>query len=392
MGLLDNKRQDIYYTGGSQVFYQAPALLSSSNNQFNITNLEFEFGSKITTSDIRVYIESGDEDFTDIEVLDFTVDSSNLRLSTVGDAALAFQSLSELNAEGVVRVEIIDHAFGGYRHTSLADVVSNFMFGYVGEDKIINYANKSDVLFHARRGLQEFSFDVLKTVKSQEVELGPSLSIPMPQDYVSYVKICYIDENGIKKIIYPTTLTTNPTEAPAQDTDYGYIFNSDGKLLKLDPITEDRWQSFNTDNITGFVDSDEDYFVHRDDYSRTNFGRRYGIEPEHQQVNGYFTINERTGSFNFSSDLSGKLIVVEYISDSLGSDSEMKIHKFAEEALYKHIAFNIIAAKRGMPEYIVQRFKKERRAAMRTAKLRLSKINLAEISQVLRGQSKRIKN
>ena len=56
---------------------------------------------------------------------------------------------------------------------------------------------------------------------------------------------------------------------------YGYIFNSDGKLLKLDPITEDRWQSFNTDNITGFVDSDEDYFVHRDDYSRTNFGRRY---------------------------------------------------------------------------------------------------------------------
>jgi hypothetical protein len=70
----------------------------------------------------------------------------------------------------------------------------------------------------------------------------------------------------------------------------------------------------------------------------------------------------------------------------------MKIHKFAEEALYKHIAFNIIAGKRGMPEYIVQRFRKERRAAMRTAKLRLSKINLAEISQVLRGQSKRIKN
>jgi hypothetical protein len=264
MGLLDNKRQDIYYTGGSQVFYQAPALLSSSNNEFNITNLEFEFGSKITTSDVRVYVESGDEDFTDIEVLDFTVSSSTLRLTLAGDAALAFQSLNELNAEGVVRVEIIDHAFGGYRHTSLADVVSNFMVGYVGEDKIINYTNKSDVLFHARRGLQEFSFDVLKTVKSQEVELGPSLSIPMPQDYVSYVKICYIDENGIKKIIYPTTLTTNPTESPAQDTDYGYIFNSDGKLLKLDPITEDRWQSFNTDNITGFVDSDEELILVED--------------------------------------------------------------------------------------------------------------------------------
>ena len=80
------------------------------------------------------------------------------------------------------------------------------------------------------------------------------------------------------------------------------------------------------------------------------------------------------------------------MSDSLGTDAEMKIHKFAEEALYKHIAFNILSARRNVPEYIVQRFKKERRAALRNAKLRLSKINLAEISQVLKGQSKRIKN
>ena len=80
------------------------------------------------------------------------------------------------------------------------------------------------------------------------------------------------------------------------------------------------------------------------------------------------------------------------MSDSLGTDAEMKIHKFAEEALYKHIAFNIVAAKRNVPEYVVQRFKKERRAAMRNAKLRLSKLNLEEMAQIMRGKSKRIKN
>ena len=75
----------------------------------------------------------------------------------------------------------------------------------------------------------------------------------------------------------------------------------------------------------------------------------------------------------------------------MGTDSEMKVHKFAEEALYKHIAFNVLATKRNIPEYIVQRYKKERRAALRNAKLRLSKLNLEEITQVMRGKGKHIK-
>ena len=70
----------------------------------------------------------------------------------------------------------------------------------------------------------------------------------------------------------------------------------------------------------------------------------------------------------------------------------MKVHKFAEEALYKHIAFNVLATKRNIPEYIVQRYKKERRAALRNAKLRLSKLNLEYMSQVMRGKGKHIKN
>ena len=36
--------------------------------------------------------------------------------------------------------------------------------------------------------------------------------------------------------------------------------------------------------------------------------------------------------------VSGKTIILKYISDSLGTDDEMKVHKFAEEAMYKYIA------------------------------------------------------
>ena len=70
----------------------------------------------------------------------------------------------------------------------------------------------------------------------------------------------------------------------------------------------------------------------------------------------------------------------------------MQVHKFAEEAMYKSIAYAILSTSANVQEYIVRRFKKERFAAIRTAKLRLSNIKLEEISQVLRGKSKQIKH
>jgi len=395
MGLLNNKTQETYYTG-SQVFYINGIGDNYPGYTYSLTNIETEHGDKLTYSDIRVYVESGNVDYTNREIFDFEVNNTVLTILTSGasggDGDQAFDELSEINAEGSVRVELMHHMFGGYRYSSLSDVVNSFMVAYVGDGKLINNVVKSDVLFHAKRGLQEFSYDVLKTVKIQEVELSPSLTIPMPQDYISYIKLSYVGTDGIKRIIYPTRLTLNPTEAPAQDNDYNYVFDNDGKVVTGSSYTETQWKGFNTDNITGNLNTEDDYFIGKDNHLEENFGRRYGLEPEHQQVNGYFTIDERTGSFAFSSDLSGKIITIEYVSDSLGTDAEMKVHKFAEEALYKHIAFNVLATKRNIPEYIVQRYKKERRAALRNAKLRLSKINLEEISQVMRGKSKHIKS
>jgi len=51
-----------------------------------------------------------------------------------------------------------------------------------------------------------------------------------------------------------------------------------------------------------------------------------------------------------------------------------------------------MAGRINIPEYQVNRFKKERFAAIRTAKLRLSNIKLEEITQIMRGRSKQIKH
>jgi len=90
--------------------------------------------------------------------------------------------------------------------------------------------------------------------------------------------------------------------------------------------------------------------------------------------------------------LSGKTIVLDYLSDSLGTDKEMKVHKLAEEAMYKCIAYGIMSTRANVPEYLVRRFQKDKFAATRKAKLRLSNLKLEELTQILRGKSKHIKH
>jgi hypothetical protein len=121
-------------------------------------------------------------------------------------------------------------------------------------------------------------------------------------------------------------------------------------------------------------------------------GRRYGLEPEHAQINGSFFIDQLRGLIKFGSALAGETITLHYVSDGLGTDAEMVVHKFCEEAVYKHIAYGILSTRSNIPPFIVQRFKKERFAETRKAKLRLSNIKLEEITQILRGKSKQIKH
>ena len=276
--------------------------------------------------------------------------------------------------------------YGSYIYVSLDDIINNFIVAYIGAGKLIPSAKRTDIMFHAKRGLQEFSYDTLKVIKSQELTIPPSLSLAIPQDYVNYVRLSWVDDAGAKHIIYPTRVTSNPTELPIQDnTGQPTQDQAGANLLSQQSLTEERWKDR---SLTTDLQPD-DYRIPRRDFL---LGQRYGLQPEEAQVNGMFTINERTGTFSFSSDLAGKLIILEYISDNLAYDADMKVPKMAEQAMYMHIAYSILSGRSGIPEYIVQRFKRDRSSALRNAKIRLSNIKIEEIAQVFRNKSKWIKH
>jgi len=420
--------------------------------------------------------------------------------------------------------------YGNYQFVSLQDIINQFMFVYVGEDKIIPKVRRTDVAFHAQRALAELSFDTFKSCKAQEITVPASLQMTLPQDYVNYTKISWVDSAGIKHLLYPASKTSNPSSNPLQDSDGDYTLAATGTLVDTDAtiildaeysnikvgmvvsgpnvvsgstvlatsnsssittieisndatysgtetltfknldgslileeesthilenvtwsISEDKiTQAPNTgvSNITvGMLVSHEDFPIgttvvdvngavittsdisiaastattnevtfistfknsttwenyksgtpseNQNDYQDDTYwpldGSRYGLDPQYAQANGSFYIDCKSGKIHFSSNISGKTVILDYISDSLGTDGEMQVHKFAEEAMYKWIAHAILAGKANVPEYQVNRFKKERFAAIRTAKLRLSNLKLEELTQILRGKSKQIKH
>ena len=296
----------------------------------------------------------------------------------------------------VVVIQLLDSAKwannNSYSYITLTDVINNFMVAYVGMDKLIPRVKRSDVVFHAKRGLQEFSYDTLKSIKSQELTIPPSLSVIIPQDYVNYVEMSRIEDLGVKHIIYPTTLTSNPYTVPVQDVNGVPTQNNLGENLEGTSQTDERWSTANDNDLTGAYNPElYNAGVYNWTWQKVAYGIRYGLDPETSQTNGWFTINEREGKFSFSSNLSGQLIILEYISDGLSVDYDMRIPKMAEEAIYMHIIYSILAGRNNVPEYIVQRYKKDRRAALRNAKIRLSNIKLDEFVQVMRNKSKWIK-
>ena len=357
------------------------------NSATNITSID----------NFKVYVDN-------IEQVKATAPANGYSLTTTMTLGVKIQSIvltSAVNipSTSVISVRLIQKSiwdnYGSYSYTSLKDVINNFMVAYVGMDKLIPRVKRSDVIFHAKRGLQEFSYDTLKSVNSQELTIPPSLSLPIPQDYVNYVQLSWVDNSGVKHIIYPTTLTSNPTQPLLQDSSGQPTQDVFGENLEsMQSITDTRWNGNDNLNITGQITDEvfQNSSVYDWSWWKMAFGQRYGLEPEVSQKNGWFTINEREGKFSFSSGLANRLIILEYISDGLAYDLNSKIPKMAEEALYMHIAYSILAGKANVQEYIVQRFKKDRRAQLRNAKIRLSNIKLEEFTQVMRGKSKWIKH
>jgi hypothetical protein len=256
-------------------------------------------------------------------------------------------------------------SFGGYQFVSINDIINNFIFSNTGEDTLIPKIKKSVVQYHALRSLQELSYDTFKSLKSMEITLPPSLQMLLPQDYVNYTSLTFMGKDGLERVIYPTRKTSNPLN-PDQNAD-GTLDTSSADLSYTDSTT---WTTHKNTTST--------------DPDLTNYVDGSAVYPT-------YYIDNNTGKIHFSSNMAGRTITLKYISDGVGKDEEMIVHKFAEEAMYKCISLAILSSRADVPEYIISRIKRERFSAVRSAKLRLSNLKVNEMTDAMRGAGKHLK-
>lgn len=293
--------------------------------------------------------------------------------------------------------------FGNYRYVPLSDIIASFNAAYVGRGKICEGVLGMDVNFHAIRALQELSYDTLKCTKDLEVEVPSSLVLVMPLDYVNYVSLQWVDANGIFRRLYPTNKSGNPFDVNEAVQGYGGFTTTgaDDDITRTAADSDGNFgstsfENFKAQNVNdiGNLDADE-----IDDVYGDLVGGRYGIDPQYAQANGTFFVDETQGKFHFSSSVAGKTVVLKYISDGIVSTSAAgidltacEVPKLAEEAIYKHILYGVLSARKDTPGGLLGQLKREKFAETRKAKLRLSNIKLEELTQVLRGSSKIIKH
>lgn len=284
--------------------------------------------------------------------------------------------------------------WGSYQYISLDDIVNNFMLMYVGNDKLINNVQRYNVLFHAKRGIQEINYDALKEIKVLEISICDDLKFILPNDYVNYVRISLYKDGVLRPLT--ENIQTNYSNSYLQDNNCRVLFDQDGNVLEgtsildYDRVTNQQKTMYPG---SGLYAGREGINIDQNWYFDYAIGANYGLNTETANINPTYRIDKASGVINFGSGMAGELCILEYISDGMqnGDDSKVSINKLAEEFIYAYIKYAILNAKVGVQEYVVNRAKKDKTALLRNAKIRLSNIHPGRLLMNMRGRDKWIK-
>ena len=289
-----------------------------------------------------------------------------------------------------------DANWGSYQYVSLKDIVNNFMLMYQGNHSLVNNEERYRMLFHAKRAIQELNYDAFKEVKALELTVNDTSRFILPSDYVNWVRVSLF-ENGILRPLTENIRLTSAT-AYLRDNNSDILFDEEGSVLKPEFSNLDIARIKGTKrsvylNDNSAFNGNEGYNVDGSWFFDYAIGARYGLNTETANSNPTFRIDAKAGVINFDSTMSGRSVVLEYVSDGMegGDNSLITVNKLFEEYVYAYIQYSILDSKLGVQEYVVHRAKKKKAALLRNAKIRISNIHPGRLLMNLRGQNKWIK-
>ena len=286
--------------------------------------------------------------------------------------------------------------WGAYQYVPLSEIINNFLLIYIGDDKLLNNVARSTVMFHAKRAIQELNYDAFRSIYVLEEVMTDNLQMILPSDYVNYVRIS-VEQNGVLFPLWENPYINYASEY-LKDSTNKLLYDASGEVLEAGNSNLDRERlAGNPQRRYGGINNRYGNWGWDVDgvwYLGYGIGDAYfGLDTSEANVNDTFRIDKRSGVINFSSGVSGKHIVLEYVSDGMmsGDDTKVQVQKEAVDAVYAYIKHSILDNKIGIQEYVVRRAMKEKISKLRNAKIRLSNQKIGRLLMVLRGRAKWIK-
>lgn len=277
---------------------------------------------------------------------------------------------------------------GEYQYISLEQVVFDYMMARVDDD-LTAMVDRNKIIYHAKRGFRELYYDILKEIKIVKQDLNPnSLTITVPPDYVNWVRVSWVDEEGRLRPMAENRGAMKIGNDYLQDHEYEFLYDDEGCVL-LGSDSNPELDNVDSQVISEAVSSDYNRYIVCTPLFNPN------MNTSELFPNGFFKIYN--GIFYFSSSVGGKEIVLEYISDGLfigcegGDESDIKIHKFAEGAIHDYIYYELIKNRHKVAQGEKQRARKEYYNSERKASRRMNAIRKEQLLQDFKGDSKWIK-
>ena len=165
-------------------------------------------------------------------------------------------------------------------YTTIEEVVNDFQL-MIDDTSYDKEAQIYQLRLLALQGLRELTFDVEQKVKTTTITVNSAtLQCTLPADYVKINRIGY----------------------KGDDDEFHSLGNNPNLVLDASVESQVGDEAYDENNP----------------YYHTDIGKKFGVGGGKNSL-GYYRINRQDGTINFSSDVGGKTVFLEYISDGITS-------------------------------------------------------------------------
>lgn len=269
---------------------------------------------------------------------------------------------------------------GSYQYLPISQVIDSiFMEATADADSNLKGVPRHLLVRYAVDGLRDMTLNGGADILALELSIGNDLQMVLPQDFVDYVDVFIVGEEGrLYRLDFNKEINT--AKSFIQDDRFEIIFDDEGNSIEVD--------GNNTYNMPH----------KRYDYSGNDYSDYMGSSSANGQKNidtsklskyGEFTLDKRKGVIGFSSDLVGKDIVLRYTSDGLQQrniDGEtVTVHKHLVNPLRDYVYLRAIDWRRNVSQGEKNKALKRFKTSKHHALIKMRDITTHKISRAMRS-------